>query len=348
MEDHREIFARIKGGFGEMNWHSTWPLFDADGWQRGLARKGKREDPDAQMWTRFADEHGISMAVLYPTAGLALGMIQLPAWASALAQGYNDWLHDRFLTQTPRLKGVALLAPQDPAAAAAELRRCVKELGFVGGLLPSVTNNRVPLYGTSGFHVLYDEAQRLDVPLAIHGGISSNLGLDRAGSFLEAHMLEHPFGLFLQLTNMMFQGVFQAFPRLRVAYLEAGAGWVPFMMDRMEEDYEKFGARLAPQLKSPPSRFFKSGNIFVTMEVEERTAPYIAELFHPDAIMWASDFPHERERDAFAGDLPHLKARKDLGDEFKRKMLYDNPVRFYRLGEADIAAAKRAQANAAS
>jgi uncharacterized protein len=225
MEDHKDIFAHIKGNFSEMDWHSTWPMFDADGWQRGLARKGKREDPDAEAWIRFQNEHGIDCAVLYPTSALALGMIQLPAWASAIAQGYNDWLYHRFTSQSPRLKGVALLAPQDPKAAAAELRRCVKELGFSAGLLPSVTNNRTPLYGSPLFHEVYDEAQRLDVPLTIHGGVSQNLGLDRVASFLEAHMLEHPVGLFIQITNMMFQGVFQEFPRLRVAYLEAGAGW---------------------------------------------------------------------------------------------------------------------------
>ena len=115
------------------------------------------------------------------------------------------------------------------------------------------------------------------------------------------------------------------------------------MMDRMEEDYEKFAARLTPHLKSPPSKFFKSGNIFFTMEVEERTAPYVVELVRDDVIMWASDFPHERERDQFGGDLPHLMARKDLSDQFKQKMLYDNPVRFYRLSEGDIAAAKKAK-----
>jgi hypothetical protein len=94
-------------------------------------------------------------------------------------------------------------------------------------------------------------------------------------------------------TNMMFQGVFQEFPRLRMAYLEAGAGWVPFMMDRMEEDYEKFAARLAPQLKSPPSKFFKSGNIFVTMEVEERTAP---SYFATTPSCWPPTSPRARTR----------------------------------------------------
>ena len=57
--------------------------------------------------------------------------------------------------------------------------------------------------------------------------------------------------------------------------------------------------------------------------------------------MWASDFPHERERDQFGGDLPHLMARKDLSDEFKNKMLFDNPVRFYRFSEDDIAAVRK-------
>src|SRR4051794_8310 len=96
MEDHQAIFERIRGPYGELEWHSTWPLLNADGWQRGLARAGKREDPNAEAWLRFQEEHGIGMSVLYPTAGLALGMVQLPDWAAALCQGYNDWLADSF------------------------------------------------------------------------------------------------------------------------------------------------------------------------------------------------------------------------------------------------------------
>jgi len=60
-------------------------------------------------------------------------------------------------------------------------------------------------------------------------------------------------------------------------------------------------------------------------------------------ITWASDFPHERDK--FGGDLPTLKGRKDLTDEFRKKMLCVNPVMFYRLSEGDIAAARRAWGN---
>ena len=77
----------------------------------------------------------------------------------------------------------------------------------------------------------------------------------------------------------------------------------------------------------------------------ERTAPYVVKLLRDDVIMWASDFPHERERDQFGGDLPHLMGRKDLTDKFKRKMLCDTPVRFYRFNEGDIGAARKAKGN---
>jgi predicted TIM-barrel fold metal-dependent hydrolase len=330
MEQHDDLFAHITGPYGAQEWHATWPLFNADGWQRGLARPGKREDPDAEAWLRFLDEHGISMSVLYPTAGLAIGMVQLEDWAAALCQGYNDWLAERFTGATSRLKGMALLPPQSPSAAAAELRRSVTELGFLGGVLPAATNNKTPLYGSPVYHDLWDEAQRLDVPISIHGGIASNLGLDRLSSFAEAHCLEHPLAQMVQLTSMMFQGVFDQFPRLRVAFLEAGVGWVPFMMDRLDEDCEKFG-RLAPNLKRRPSEHFRSGNLFFTAEVEERTLPYVLDLVRPDVILWASDFPHERERDEFGGDLPTLQGREDLSAEAKRRILYDNPARYYGL-----------------
>ena len=44
--------------------------------------------------------------------------------------------------------------------------------------------------------------------------------------------MEHPIPLMIQMTSMLFDGVFERFPRLRVAFLEAGRAWIPFMMDR--------------------------------------------------------------------------------------------------------------------
>jgi hypothetical protein len=214
MEDHKDIFAHIKGSFSEMNWHSTGHVR-----RRRLAARlaqGQARRPDAERGyasrTERRDCGGAS------DFRVGIGMIQLPACASA---SLIQRLAVPCFTTKPRLKGVACSPRKIP-----RLRRTAPRQGtwLLAGLLPSVTNNRTPLYGSPVFHEIYDEAQRLDVPLTIHGGVSQNLGLDRVASFLEAHMLEHPVGLFLQITNMMFQGVFQEFPKLHVAYLEAGAG----------------------------------------------------------------------------------------------------------------------------
>jgi predicted TIM-barrel fold metal-dependent hydrolase len=51
----------------------------------------------------------------------------------------------------------------------------------------------------------------------------------------------------------------------------------------------------------------------------------------PDVILWASDYPHERDQRDFSGDLPELRARRDVPDGVKRQIWYDNPTRFYRL-----------------
>jgi hypothetical protein len=58
--------------------------------------------------------------VLYPTEGLAYGQIVFPAWATAYAKAYNEWLYEKYLKSSPRLKGVALIPMQDVPSAVAE------------------------------------------------------------------------------------------------------------------------------------------------------------------------------------------------------------------------------------
>jgi predicted TIM-barrel fold metal-dependent hydrolase len=128
----------------------------------------------------------------------------------------------------------------------------------------------------------------------------------------------------------VLDGVFELYPRLKVAYLETGVGWVPFMMDRLDEEYERKG-RWAPRLRKRPSEYVANGNIYFSIEVEERALPLAIECLGPDVLLWASDFPHERPREGFSGDLPTLAERTDIGEDVKEKLLWHNPRRFYRL-----------------
>jgi predicted TIM-barrel fold metal-dependent hydrolase len=327
-----ELREYLPSPYRDMDWLQTFPFFPTlDGWPRATTSPGKRDDPDAASWLRFLDECGIERTYLYPTAGLGFGLIQDREWAIALARAYNDWLHHRYMRTSPRLIGVALLPIHDVGAAVRELRRAVTELGMPAALLPAA-NSLGKSFGHPDFRPLFEEAQRLDCALAIHGAPSKGFGFDHFDTFIKTHTLEHPFAVWIQLTSMMFDGVFELFPNLRVAFLECGAGWVPYMMDRFDEEYERRGQRDAPLLKRPPSEYLRGGTIYVSCEVEERTLPYVLEQLGTQQVFFASDYPHEREHSQYLHDLPEFWARSDLSDNAKRGITRDNALRFYGAG----------------
>jgi len=223
---------------------------------------------------------------------------------------------------------VALLPVQNVEAAVQELRRCVTELHMPAALLPAATVLG-KAYGHADFHPIYAEAERLNCPIAIHGAPSKGWGFDFFDTFIKVHTLEHPAAIFTQLTDMMFSGVFELFPRLRFAFLECGSGWAPWLMDRLDEEYERRGQRDAPLLKRMPSEYLRGGNIFVSCEVEERALPYALESMGEDHIFFASDYPHERTHQQYLHDIPEFLERSDLSDAAKRKILRENALRFY-------------------
>jgi predicted TIM-barrel fold metal-dependent hydrolase len=169
------------------------------------------------------------------------------------------------------------------------------------------------------------------MPLTVHGAPSRGMGFDFFSKFLHVHTLEHPFAILIQFTHMVFEGVFVRFPKLRVAYLEAGCGWLPYMMDRMDEEMEKPYRVQAPLLKQKPSELIRNGQIWATCEVEEKALPHVLKQFNSKCLMWPSDYPHERLPDMFHHDLPEFFGRTDISDETRKAILHDNPVNFYRI-----------------
>jgi predicted TIM-barrel fold metal-dependent hydrolase len=336
-ERSKEILEYLGGNDRGTSKDESWadtcsPFPSLGGWSRlsGGRSPGLRVYPDCESGVSCLEECGVRARVVDPTAALAFGLIQDPAWAVDIARAYNSWLHANYTKKNSRILGAAIIPIHDVPAAIQELRRVKNDLGMPGAMFPSVNRLRKG-YGHESFFPLYEEACKLDLPIAIHGATSRDLGFDFFDSFAEVHALEHPLPLMIQMTNMIFQGVFELFPQLRVAYLEAGAGWVPFMMDRLDEDFERRGKKWAPRLNKRPSDYITGGQVYVSLESEERTLPYVLELFGEDHIFFASDYPHERQRAQYLHDIPELEARKDISDTAKRKILADNARRFYRL-----------------
>lgn len=291
----------------------------ADGQGRYIAKGSLKE------WQDFLDEDQIAWSVLYPTAGLTFGLIRDKDWACVIAKGYNNYLYETFTKPEERLKGMALIPLQSIPDAIEELRRAVKELGFVGAVLPAV-GLRQP-FGDPKYFPVYEAAQELDALLAVHAAPTQGIGVDGFDKLIEVRTLSHGFGQMIQMTSMIYGGVFDRFPKLKIAYAEAGCGWVPYLMERMDMEYEHRSAQ-APECKVLPSEHLKSGRIFIHCELEDRSIAQIVALLRDDILFCATDFPHE-PRAEFRENIEQFMAREDVAAETKRKLMFENPKRMY-------------------
>jgi predicted TIM-barrel fold metal-dependent hydrolase len=302
-------------------------LVPLDSWDRRLRGKLGQERQMPSSHLEAMDTDGIGVMVVFPTMALAIGTIRELDYAVALTQAYNDWVHSFCAVDPVRLHYAALLAPQDPESAAMELRRAVTERGALAGVLPAHVPMR-PEWGHRYYDPIFAEAERLDVGLAFHAGtLQDSLGGQRFGSFIVAHVVDHPAEQMSVLASTIVGGVFERFPGLRLAFLEAGVGWVPYLMDRLDEDVEKRGAEEAAYLTRLPSEYITGGQIFFGVECGEKTLPDGVRWGLADTMLYSSDFPH------WDGDWPHtvstLRSREDLSAEVKAKILHTNALRFY-------------------
>jgi uncharacterized protein len=302
-------------------------------------------NPTAQDWNDFLDKTGISWTVLYPTAGLAVGRIIASDWAVIACRAYNRWLYEKFLTGNPRLKGVALIPFQDIDAAVAELRCCVKDRGMLGGMLPSNGEAIQGHLGNKIYWPLYEEAEKLSCCLAVHVGCLHHMGLDSFSTYYPAHALGHPFSLMIQASAMLGHGVFDRFPKLRVAFLEGGATWVPFMMDRLDRSYHDGHVQLdlrgerigGPKQGEKASDYFKNhlrdGRIFVGFDCDDDGLNTAVTKGGRQSFLFGSDYPHEVfDAAKCRHEIDELLERDDLTQADKQAVLAGNALRFYRPG----------------
>jgi uncharacterized protein len=281
------------------------------------------------------DAEGIDVAVLYPGLGLSLGAIQDPALGVASCQVYNDWIAEFCSADRERLVGVAALPMQDPHAAAREARRAVEDLGLRGGFCrPNPHNDRA--FHEVAFAPVYEALAGLGVPLAFHpAGLWDMPGASRAMAHLMAAGTHHALILFfddyLTLANLVYGGVLERHPELKVVILECGGGWIPHWMDRLDEFAESYGWQLRHLRLKPSEYFLRQGT--VSFDPGERTMGTIARLIGGDNMIWASDFPHSDAR--YPGVVAELREHAaDMPRADRAKLLGTNAIRLYGIARS--------------
>jgi uncharacterized protein len=272
----------------------------------------------------------VDQAVLFPDHLLSLAMVRDPAFATALARAYNRWLHERWLSEERSLRGALVIAPQNPEAGAQDVRRHAGEREFACVYLPA--SGLKILYGHEMYDPVYRAAADAGLPVVIHSVETVYpafpFQLEQFRTSLAVHALAHPLSMVANLVSMLETAVPVRFPELKIGFMEAGTGWVPFIANRLDKEYVE-RRREVPLLQERPSRTMRRF-FYGTQPIEEpeRRADVVAlfELFDGEnQAMFASDWPHhdfDNPRHVFA--LP-------FSPEARRKIMGLNAARFFGI-----------------
>jgi predicted TIM-barrel fold metal-dependent hydrolase len=294
------------------------------------------------------DEEGIDFMVLYPSRGLfaaAIGDLD-GSIASAIGRAYDRWLAD-YCAENERLKGMALVPLHDPTRAAADAVWAVDELGLTGVM---VRPN--PAHGRNLHDAAYDDfystLEDLDVPLSVHEGCGvfmPQYGIDRFEEHIIWHAMCHPMEQMGAVVSFTLGGIWERHPQLDVAFLESGAGWLPYWLHRLDEHVEWLGEIETPELTATPTEYFRRRG-YIGMEGDEPALRAVVDAVGPDRLLWASDYPHPDAK--YPGMVDAFLEVDDLTSAEQGLILGDNPRRFYRLSSSDDAGDEGATASMVS
>lgn len=341
LEDLEGIAKRLpsvyRDALGERLRSRLFPPLDHFHDQPMEVRGATRGHVGLEGWLEFLAEVGVERTVLYPSIALSFGKIRDPEWAAALARAYNEWLHEAYLDQDDRLEGMALIPAQDTDAAVAELSYAVSELGMRGAMLPS---HGLPMHlGSKSYWPVYECANDLDCALAAHGGCHDGFGFDDINVYAVAHAYGHPFGQLISLASLVFNGVFDRWPRLRIAFLEGGVAWLLLALERLDESYETHVplrgedlVDLGPEgdVGAYVEGLLAAGRVTVGCEGGERDLAYAIDRLGSSPFMYSSDFPHEVTMESCKEEIAQLR-ELEVAAESIDTTLGRNAERFYGL-----------------
>jgi predicted TIM-barrel fold metal-dependent hydrolase len=284
---------------------------------------------DARERLDLIGREGIDRVVLYPTIGLLWeAEIEEAEISQAYCRAYNRWIADFCRTSGGKLVPIAHLSLTDVNAAATELERAAKD-GCKGAFVAPFTHSRTA-HGHPDHDPLFAKAQELDLPLGIHPtfeprSIASGrfAGMERSfwyGDVMACHAAQVAF------TTLFSFGVFDKFPRLKVAVLESGGGWFGYWIDRMDAIYEVPLNR--PPLKNPPSHYLRT-QCYISADPDERALGHMIGFAGEDCFFWATDFPHQDHGAGYMDELQQML--KTMPESARAKVAGLNVAKAYNL-----------------
>jgi predicted TIM-barrel fold metal-dependent hydrolase len=270
----------------------------------GVMREGELRPTTAELRLTDMDHDGAEASVMYgPTDPMAIAD---PELRRCCYEAYNDWLNDFCAAKPERLIGVAQLSMEDPQCARDELDRLAQRGGLHHvNILASRANP--PVYADA-WEPFWALAEEVDIPIGFHLAVlvkktrlvegdrdAANLVVSVASRFAQ-----EPAGIQLlePMTGLIFNGVLDRHPRLKIVMAEAGLAWVPSMIQGLDIWYQRTrdGRRLTGDSpvnlpKLLPSEYFHR-QIWISFVDDPIGVKMVGSILDEDRVMFGSDYPH--------------------------------------------------------
>ena len=287
-------------------------------------------DPNARLTEMSQD--GVSAEVLYPTHLLPVFGMDDAKLQEACFRAYNDWLIDYIRVAPGRLVGVAAISIYDVDVAVRELERCARA-GMKGSIIWQAPHPDLP-FKSAHYDRFWAASAALDMPVTLH--ILTGHGYHKDRSYFGTKGIEHYrasvnlklLEIIDALFALIFHGVLERHPALKIVSVENEMGWLPFMQQQWDYYYRRFRAVNPPPISKDPSEYFKD-QIYATF-FRDAVAGQAFSWWGQDNSMWSNDYPHQNST------WPNSKRyiERNLGHlppEVKTKLLSTNAARLFGI-----------------
>ncbi len=287
---------------------------------------------------RCMDQMSLDYQVIFPNAMLFLGMHPVKEMEIHLGNAYNRWLVERVLPADPRVKAMLYLPFNSPEDAEETVKRFLGKPGVAGFL---ITSSRHKPVHANEYMRLYGMLEETGQVLAFHSHLNwQDEYTSQLNRFISMHAISFVLCNLVHLTNWVINGLPERFPKLNVLWVESGLAWLPFIMQRLDNEYLMRSSE-APLLKRMPSDYIR--DMFFTSQPMERTnekllAATMEAISAETQLLYASDWPHwDFDLPSTVWDLPFLD------ETAKRNILGYNAARIFNLEIPEKYQAKAAE-----
>ena len=282
---------------------------------------------DVHLSLRWMDAMGVDYVCMFPTPMLSLGLHPQAEIEAAMAKGYNRWLLENITSKEERIKTMMYVPFNDPEAA----YQVVEEFGdhpdVIGFMVVSVRYNAVH---NNAYMKTYSLMEEMGKPLGFHSNYNWNDRLvGNSNRFLVTHALGFTMYNCVHLCNWIINGLPERFPKLKTIWIESGLAWVPWIMQRLDNDYKMRWSE-GPSLKKLPSEYMRD-MYFTSQPMEKPNRMDVLEMTFDlidaeNQLLWASDYPHwDMDVPSVVYDLPFLD------EPTKHKILGGNAIKLFNL-----------------